>query len=240
MKALPIAYCTARSIARRTRQACHRWRLSCATRTWRPVARLKKMPRTNGFGNRMPARSRSALARKNSRRSACVAEKLANVSASGGAARGRIFRGAFILDHHLGGGSSKPMNNRPTHPGLAGRRRCFPRPRARFAGSCMARRYNRFPVVRWSKHSATLQPPPSGRRVPCSSDNPATSASASRSAASSSSCSSVMSAHTSAAIAAYRRVRARDLQDFGDWVTLRIRFAPRCFTVLVPAQEQRW
>jgi hypothetical protein len=57
--------------------------------------------------------------------------KLAKVCASGGETRGRVFRGAFILDHHLGGGSINPTNNRPTHPGFAGRRRNVPPMRTR-------------------------------------------------------------------------------------------------------------
>jgi hypothetical protein len=64
--------------------------------------------------------------------------KLAKLSASGGAVRGRIFRGAFKRDHRLGGGSRVLMNNRPNHPGFAGRFRSLPLVCARFAGSCMA------------------------------------------------------------------------------------------------------
>jgi len=52
-----LSHARAASAARRTRQACQRWRLSCAAITCRPVARLKRTPGTNGLGNRTPARS---------------------------------------------------------------------------------------------------------------------------------------------------------------------------------------
>jgi len=44
--------------------------------TCRPVARLKRMPRTKGFGNRIAARSRSAYERRKARTSSCEVLKL--------------------------------------------------------------------------------------------------------------------------------------------------------------------
>src|ERR1700688_189107 len=48
------------------RHACHRWRLSCAAMMWRPVARLNRLARMKGLGNRTAARSTSAYSRRKS------------------------------------------------------------------------------------------------------------------------------------------------------------------------------
>jgi hypothetical protein len=184
-RSAPVSYAAAASAARRTRQACHKWRLWCAVMTCSPVARLKRIPRTKGFGNRTPARSRSAYSRRKARTSSCEVLKPAKASASGGAGRGLISRGAFILKRLLTGGSIILANQRPTNPGFAGPRLTLPRSRARIAGSFIACKYKRFAVARWSRHSATLHESASARQPPRSSLRSATSACASRSAASS-------------------------------------------------------
>src|SRR5258706_5507640 len=161
--------------------------------TCSPVARLKRMPSTNGFENRTPARSRSAYVRRNSRTSSWEVAKLAKALASESDTRGSILRGAFILKGVLTGGSRVLTNHRPTSPGTAGDRLNLPCSRARIAGSSIACRYTRFVVARWSRHSATLHEPVSACHPPRASARSATSARASRSVTSSWSCRSLIS-----------------------------------------------
>ena len=156
--------------------------------TCSPVARLKRMPRTNGFENRTPARSRPAYVRRNSRSSSWVVAKLAKALASESDTRGSTLRGDFILKGALTGGSIVLTNHRPTSPGVAGDRLNLPCSCARTAGSFIACRYARFVVARWSRHCATLHEPVSACHPPCASARSATSARASHSAASSWSC----------------------------------------------------
>ena len=151
------------------------------------------MPRTNGFGNRTAAKSRSSLAHTNARTSSCEAAKLAKASLREGATRGSILLGALILKGALTGGSSIFTNQRPASPGVAALRLNLRCSRARIAGCFMASRYTRFALARWSRHSATLHELVSARQRPCVSTKSATSARASRSAASSCSFKSWMS-----------------------------------------------
>src|SRR5262245_48702571 len=76
--------------------------------TCSPVARLKRIPRMKGFGNRIAARSRSTYARRKARTSSCEVLKLAKALASSGAVRGSIVRGAFIRKGAFTGGSIVP------------------------------------------------------------------------------------------------------------------------------------